>query len=151
MTREQTKEQLRLTAEEIDKTHYDWSMSTEGEVSKNLGNTFCQVLCDAQIDKVLRELAGEGEVLTQEEGEKEVNDWMNKDWSLRFIQLNRGHWEYIIPIIAQAQHLRNAARKVQEGKPSPELIEAIKKGVADCEAGRVRKWDDIKKDLQEGK
>lgn len=42
-------------------------------------------------------------LLNDKEIEKAVDNWMNEDWSVRSIQLNRGHWEYIAPVIAQAQ------------------------------------------------
>jgi len=43
-------------------------------------------------------------ILSDEAIDKVVNDWMDKDWEVRSIQLDRGHWEYIAPIIAQAQN-----------------------------------------------
>ena len=41
--------------------------------------------------------------LTDEEIDEAVNDWVNGDWSVRSIQLDRGHWEYVAPVIAKAQ------------------------------------------------
>ena len=46
---------------------------------------------------------GEPPVLSDEEIEKVVNDWIDEDFSVRSIQINRGHWEYTAPVIAQAQ------------------------------------------------
>lgn len=31
-------------------------------------------------------------------------------------------------------------------KTNPDIIASIKRGLADCEAGRVRPWEDIKKE-----
>lgn len=42
-------------------------------------------------------------LLTQEEGEAAVEVWVKADWSTRAISLNCGHWEHIVPVIAQAQ------------------------------------------------
>lgn len=42
-------------------------------------------------------------LLTQEEGEQAVRDWAAKDWSVRWTRLERGHWEDIVLVIAQAQ------------------------------------------------
>jgi len=42
-------------------------------------------------------------VLSDEEIEKVVSDWVNESFSVRSIQLDRGHWEYIAPVIAQSQ------------------------------------------------
>lgn len=42
-------------------------------------------------------------LLTQEEAEKAVDEWASQDWSTRIIQLNRGHWEAIVLVVAQAQ------------------------------------------------
>ncbi len=41
-------------------------------------------------------------LLTQEEGEKAVYEWVDKDFSVRFITIERGHWEDIVPVLAQA-------------------------------------------------
>ena len=40
--------------------------------------------------------------LKPEEAEEVVQKWMNEDFSVRSIQLDRGHWEYIVPILLQA-------------------------------------------------
>lgn len=42
-------------------------------------------------------------LLTGEEIQKVVRNWMSGDFSVRVISLNRGHWEDIAPIIAEAQ------------------------------------------------
>ena len=48
-------------------------------------------------------LQPELKVLSDEEIEKVVSDWVNESFSVRSIQLDRGHWEYIAPVIAQSQ------------------------------------------------
>ena len=35
----------------------------------------------------------------------------------------------------------------QEDDRSPETLEAIRRGLADAEAGRTRPWEDVKRDL----
>ena len=40
--------------------------------------------------------------LTVEEIDKAVHDWEEVDWSVRSVQLGRGHWEEIAPVIAKA-------------------------------------------------
>ncbi len=42
-------------------------------------------------------------LLTEDEIEKVVDAWIAEDWSLRSVQLDRGHWEYIAPVISKAQ------------------------------------------------
>lgn len=42
-------------------------------------------------------------LLTQEEGEAAIQKWKNEDWALREIRLGRGHWEDIVPVLAEAQ------------------------------------------------
>lgn len=42
-------------------------------------------------------------LLTEEEIEEVIGRWVDQDYSTRSISLNRGHWERIAPIIAQAQ------------------------------------------------
>lgn len=34
---------------------------------------------------------------------------MNEDWSTRYISLNRGHWEEVVPVIAKAQDAHTAS------------------------------------------
>jgi len=41
--------------------------------------------------------------LTEGEAIKIVAAWEAEDFSTRFISLNRGHWEQLVPIIAEAQ------------------------------------------------
>jgi len=42
-------------------------------------------------------------ILTPERINQEVGQWVQEDWAVRYIRLNRGHWEDIAPIIAKAQ------------------------------------------------
>jgi len=42
-------------------------------------------------------------ILTPERINQEVDQWIQEDWAVRYIRLNRGHWEDIAPIIAEAQ------------------------------------------------
>ena len=42
-------------------------------------------------------------LLTDEEMEIAVNIWRNEDWATRYISLNHGHYEDILPVIAKAQ------------------------------------------------
>ena len=41
-------------------------------------------------------------LLTQEEGEAAVREWMDED-ETRVVSLSRGHWEDIVLVIAKAQ------------------------------------------------
>lgn len=45
----------------------------------------------------------EGELISQEEGEAAVEKYIQQDYSTNIIRMNRGHWEDIVPIIAEAQ------------------------------------------------
>lgn len=56
------------------------------------------------------------ELLTPEEGEAAVNEWVNEDWATRYIQLNRGHWEYIVPVIAKAQLAKQGSEEADTVK-----------------------------------
>ena len=42
-------------------------------------------------------------LLTDEELEKIVDAWVHEDFSVRYIGLNRGHWERVAPTICKAQ------------------------------------------------
>jgi len=42
-------------------------------------------------------------LLTQEEGEAAVREWINEDYETRVLSLSRGHWEDIVLVIAKAQ------------------------------------------------
>lgn len=41
--------------------------------------------------------------ITKEQAEQAVKLWVDEDYSTRSIQLDRGHWEYIVPVIADLQ------------------------------------------------
>ncbi|KKK81226.1 hypothetical protein LCGC14_2815610 [marine sediment metagenome] len=62
--------------------------------------------------------------LKQEELEIVVGKWVSEDWANRYIRLNRGHYEDILPIVAQAAH-DNVLRQVIE--PANQRIEALQK------------------------
>ena len=48
-------------------------------------------------------------LLTEEEAKKAVDKWLEEDFPVRAISLNRGHWEDVVFVIAYAQ-----ARKLLE-------------------------------------
>ncbi len=52
-------------------------------------------------------------LLTQAEAEKAVEEWVKEDWATNSIALNRGHWERIVPVLAQAQ-LRKVTEKLSK-------------------------------------
>ncbi len=45
----------------------------------------------------------EDTVMSNEQIEKLVQDWVDEDFAVRSVQLDRGHWEYIVSVIAKAQ------------------------------------------------
>jgi len=105
------------------------------------------------------------ELLTPEEGEAAVNEWVNEDWATRYIQLNRGHWEYIVPVIAKAQlakqgneEAKTVKRFIDRGWTPPEemgmKIEQAKKDERDKFKAEVDKltvisWERMRMALQE--
>ncbi len=48
-------------------------------------------------------------MLTQEEAAQVVAAYINKDFAVRSISVNRGHWEQLVPVLSLAQ-----ARKLVE-------------------------------------
>ncbi|KKM93460.1 hypothetical protein LCGC14_1208110 [marine sediment metagenome] len=42
-------------------------------------------------------------ILDDEKLEAVVDEWCHEDWATRYTSLNRGHYEDILPIVAQAQ------------------------------------------------
>ena len=52
-------------------------------------------------------------LLTKTEIAAVVKAWVDEDWESRTIRLNRGHWEDIAPVIAQAQ-IRNVVEWMEE-------------------------------------
>ena len=67
-------------------------------------------------------------LLTGEEMEIAVNKWRNEDWATRYVRLNRGHYEDILPVIAQAQ-LDKIIRAIDECEyPMCKVRQALKKG-----------------------
>lgn len=47
----------------------------------------------------------EGELISQEEGEKAVEAYIYEDFAVNEINLSRGHWEDIVHVIAKAQYV----------------------------------------------
>ena len=71
-----------------------------------LHGKLARYVAEAQRDKDVNLFKAEVDKLTvidDEELEIAVNEWVNEDWAVRYIRLNRGHYGDILPIIAKAQ------------------------------------------------
>ena len=73
---------------------------------------------EERVNKIISHLGekpGESRWLTKEETEIAVNKWKNEDWATRYIRLNRGHYEEVLPLIAKAQDAKTAPIAFLEG------------------------------------
>jgi len=66
-------------------------------------------------------LAVDDKLLTQEEGEAAVREWINEDYETRTVSLSRGHWECIVLVIAKAQ-LVNKVKAIPKLDDIAELL-----------------------------
>jgi len=61
-------------------------------------------------------------LLTQEEGEAAVREWMDEDYPTRAVSLSRGHWEDIVLVIAKAQLTRGQKARPKLADDIAELL-----------------------------
>jgi len=81
-------------------------------------------------------------LLTPDETAKMVADWIDEDYATRSVLLERGHWEHIAPVVAQAQ-----VQKVEKWiEPKLGEIDIL---AGDCIDGGTGIWKIVREIAQE--
>ena len=84
--------------------------------------------------------------LSDDEILKVVDEWVNEDWAVRYIRLNRGHWEDIAPIIARKAE-REMKRQIMDW--GVEQCQEHYTGGGVCSKRECPKcWQELEKELE---